>query len=114
MTPAAQVIDEQLAAYNARDLPRFVATYAEDCEIFRPPAAEPVLRGRAALAGFYAAQRFCHAGLRAEILGRHVTDNLVADHERVHGLPQGLVELFAVYEVEDGLIRRAWLFAPAR
>lgn len=111
MTKASETVDEQLAAYNARDLQRFVATYAEDCEIFRPPAPEPVLRGRTALADFYATQRFCHTGLRAQILGRHAVGNLVCDHERVHGLPQGSVELFAVYEVVEGLIRRSWLFA---
>jgi hypothetical protein len=41
-----------------------------------------------------------------------VIGNLVADHERVHGLPSGVVELIATYEVVAGLIRRVWLFSP--
>ncbi|MFO1393341.1 MAG: nuclear transport factor 2 family protein [Steroidobacteraceae bacterium] len=111
--PALEVVEEQLAAYNDRDLARFARTYADDVEIYRPPAPEPVIRGAAALAEFYRDQRFCHVGLRAEILGRLVTGNLVSDHERVHGLPGGPVEVFATYEVVGGRIRRVWLFAPS-
>lgn len=113
MNPAVEIVEEQLAAYNARDLPRFVRTYSDDVEIYRPPAPEPVIRGTAALAEFYREQRFCHEGLRAEILNRLSTGNLVSDHERVHGLPGGPLEIFATYEVVDGRIRRVWLFAPS-
>ena len=108
---ATSVIDEQVAAYNARDLRRFVATYHDDIEIFRPPATDPVLRGKQALADFYATNRFCHAGLRAEILHRMVMGNIVTDHERIHGLPIGPMEVILTYEVQGNLIRRAWSFA---
>jgi hypothetical protein len=111
--PAVQVVEEQIAAYNARDLQRFVRTYADDIEVYRPPARDPVIRGAAALAEFYGEKRFCHVGLRAEILDRLATGNLVCDHERVHGLPGGTVDVFATYEVTDGRIRRVWLFAPS-
>ena len=47
---AEAVVQRQLDAYNARDLARFVACYAEDVELFRPPAAAPFIVGRAALA----------------------------------------------------------------
>jgi hypothetical protein len=106
------VIDIQLAAYNARDLQGFVATYSREVEVFRPPGAAPVLSGSRSLAEFYAGHRFCHEGLRAEILRRIAVGNVVVDHERVHGLPGGPVEIIATYEVVDGLIRRVWLFAP--
>lgn len=108
---AEDVIDEQVAAYNARDLRRFVAAYHDDVEIFRPPATEPVLRGKQALADFYAANRFCHAGLRAEILQRMIMGNIVTDHERIHGLPTGPIEVILTYEVQADVIRRAWSFA---
>jgi len=113
MSQAVTVVEEQLTAYNARDLARFVATYASDVEVYRPPAAEPVIRGADALADFYGARRFCHPGLRAEILNRLSAGNLVSDHERVHGLPGGPIEIFATYEVVDDRIRRVWIFSPA-
>ena len=113
MSGAASLIDEQLIAYNARDLARFIVTYSSDVEVFRPPAPKPVIVGSAALAEFYGSQRFCHEGLRAEVLNRLVVGDLVSDHERVHGLPGGPLELIATYQVAEGRIRRVWLFSPA-
>jgi hypothetical protein len=112
MTAAERLIDLQIEAYNARDLERFVATYSTEIEVFRPPATAPVLSGMHQLEEFYSTQRFCHPGLHAEILGRIAIGNLVADHERVLGLPGGPVVLLATYEVTRGLIRRVWLFSP--
>lgn len=36
---AEAVVQRQLEAYNARDLEAFVAQYADDVELYRPPAA---------------------------------------------------------------------------
>jgi hypothetical protein len=113
VTPAETIVDEQLEAYNARDLERFMATYAGDVEIYRPPAVEPVIRGASDLADFYRSNRFCHPELRAEVVNRLAAGNLVSDHERVHGLPGGSIEVFATYEVVTDRIRRVWLFAPS-
>ncbi|MBB5206227.1 hypothetical protein HNQ51_003572 [Inhella inkyongensis] len=109
MTPA-QIAQEQLDAYNARDLARFVACYADDFVLFRPPAAEPVLRGRAALSAHYAKNRFNLPDLHAELLGRLVVGNKVFDHERVHGVRAEPFEVMAAYEVCDGLIVQAFFF----
>lgn len=111
LTPE-QAAQEQLEAYNQRDLARFVAVYHEDVEVFRPPQAEPTLRGRDALAEHYAARRFNLPGLRADLLGRIVMGNKVFDHELVHGVKPAPFEAAAVYEVVDGRIRRVWFFAP--
>ena len=113
MSDAETLIDEQLVAYNARDLTRFIATYSADVEVFRPPAMQPVITGSAALADFYASKRFCHEGLRAEIVKRLVVGDLVSDHERVYGLPGGSLEVIATYQVAEGRIRRVWLFSPS-
>jgi hypothetical protein len=109
---AEDVIDEQLAAYNARDLQRFVATYHADVEIFRPPTTAPVLQGKDALAAFYGANRFCHPDLRAEIFSRVVIGNIVTDHERVNGLPESPMDAIVTYEVQGNTIRRVWIFTP--
>jgi len=109
---AVTVVQQQLEAYNARDLERFLALYAEDIVAYRPPAAEPVLSGKAAFAGFYRAQRFCHEGLHAELLGRLVLADKVFDHERISGVTPAPFELVVAYCVRDGLIRATWAFAP--
>lgn len=109
MTPA-QLAQEQLIAYNERNLDRFLACYAEDFALYRPPAAEPVLRGKAALAAHYANHRFNLPGLHAELLGRLVVGSKVFDHERVHGVRPEPFEVVASYEVRDGLIAAAYFF----
>jgi hypothetical protein len=104
-------VQRQLEAYNARDLQRFVACYSENVELFRPPAPAPAISGRAQLAEFYAAHRFCLPALRAEIVNRMVLGNKVIDHERIFGVRDAPFEVAVVYEVDGaGLIARVWSF----
>lgn len=103
-------VQRQLEAYNARDLAKFVAEYADDVQVFRPPAAEPVLAGKAAFAEHYAKNRFNLPGLHAKVVNRIVAGNTVVDHEHIVGIAEGMVEAIAVYRVEDGLIRAAWFY----
>jgi len=103
-------VQRQLDAYNAHDLDRFVAEYADDVKVFRPPAAEPVLSGKAAFADHYARNRFTLPGLHADVVNRIVAGNKVVDHERIAGLGDGIVEAIAVYEIDGGRIRTVWFF----
>lgn len=105
------VAQRQLDAYNARDLDAFVACYADDVELFRPPAVAPALVGAAALRAFYARERFGHLGLRAELLHRAVVGATVIDHERIHGVGPTPFEVVVAYQIEGDLIRRVWTFA---
>ena len=119
---AERPVQEQLDAYNARDLARFVACYADDVQLFRPPTADPVLVGKAALSAHYAANRFNLPKLHAELVNRMVLGNKVVDHERISGVreePFDAVVVFEVgFEVEFGvtsevsgaLINKVWFF----
>jgi len=98
----------QLEAYNAHDLGRFLAVYAEDVKLYRPPATEPVMSGKAQMAEFYGKQRFNLPALHAEVVNRMAFGNKVIDHERVTGMRPEPFEVAAVYEVVDGLIRTVW------
>ena len=79
------VVEEQLEAYNARDLERFAATYADDIRIWRMPATEPSIAGQAQLREVYA-KRFSSPDLHATIVNRIATGDKVVDHERVVGI----------------------------
>ena len=105
------VVQRQLDAYNARDLPRFLAEYREDVVIFRPPAAAPAISGKSALGDYYAANRFNLPALHAEVVNRMVFGNKVIDHERITGVREQPFDVAAVYEVVDGLIAAAWFYA---
>jgi hypothetical protein len=109
MSPA-EVVNEQLRAYNARDLEGFAATYADDICLYNMPHAFVGIHGKAMLTQIYRDKVFTKEGLRAEVLSRTVIGNKVIDHERTWGLRPSPVECAVVYEVEGGLITAAWFF----
>ncbi|PIW61376.1 nuclear transport factor 2 family protein [Shewanella sp. CG12_big_fil_rev_8_21_14_0_65_47_15] len=108
-TPVA-LVQAQLEAYNRHDLASFVSLFSEDVCIYRPPATEPVIQGKAAFRDFYQNERFNLPHLHAEILSRMVVGNKVVDHERISGIKDDPFEVMAVFEVSDGLIHTMWSF----
>jgi hypothetical protein len=108
---AVDVVQRQLDAYNARDLERFLAEFHDDVQVFRPPAPEPVISGKAAFAAFYASQRFNRPQLHAHIVGRLVMGQRVIDHERISGLGDADVEMTVVFDVVGERIQTMWSFA---
>ena len=106
-------VQRQLDAYNARDLARFVACYADEVQLFRPPAGEPWMVGKAALAAHYAANRFNLPQLHAELVNRMVLGNKVVDHERISGVRDEPFDAAVVFEVKDALITKVWFFDAA-
>jgi hypothetical protein len=111
MSPS-DIIDQQIAAYNARNADDFAATYAEDAHIFMMPNLKLAVRGKSALHAHYAANVFTKEGLRAEVASRVVLGNKVVDHEITHGLAPQPIESLVVYEVADGLIQAVWFYWP--
>lgn len=108
---AEAVVQQQLEAYNARDLPRFIVLYSDYIKVFRPPSTEPAIAGKPAFTEYYATQRFNLPKLRAEIVNRIVLGNKIIDHERIFGVREHPFEVVAVYEVADELIQTVWFFA---
>ncbi len=107
------VVQRQLEAYNRRDLEAFVATYANDVELYRMPATDPAIKGKAQLSEFYATKRFNESKLHAVLVNRIALGNKVIDQERITGLGDHAIEAVAVYEVDGDLIRRVWFFYPS-
>jgi hypothetical protein len=100
------VVQQQVNAYNARDLDGFLDAYAEDAEIYRGDSL--VARGTEALRERYR-RRFESPTLHAEIEGRVTLGRTVVDRERVTGMAgrSGPVEALVVYRVnDDGRIQR--------
>lgn len=103
-------VQRQLDAYNAHDLERFVAEYADDIQVFVPPATEPVLSGMQDFREHYRQNRFTLPHLHAEVVQRIVSGNTVVDHERVTGLGADIIEAVAVYRVAEGRITAVWFY----
>jgi hypothetical protein len=111
----AEVVQAQLDAYNAKDLHRLLETYAPDAGQYTLQG-ECLALGSAALKERFAS-RFAEPDLHARLVSRTVVGNVVADLEVVtRNFPEGpgTLELLCLYEVSDGLIRRATFVTGAK
>lgn len=103
------VVQGQLDAYNARDIDRFMAFWADDCEYYAFPS-QLLARGLDEVRRRHI-ERFEEPNLFGWLLSRMVVGNLVVDRETVTRIfpdGPGQVEIIAMYEVEAGKIARAW------
>ena len=107
-TQPAVVVQRQLEAYNAKDIEALLATYAPDAE-HHAIHGERLARGHAELRARFLA-RFAEPDLHARLVSRQVVDSFVVDHEVItRNFPEGrgTLEMICIYEVRDGLIRKA-------
>lgn len=103
------VVQQQLDAYNARDIDAFMAIYADNAQIFEHPSTL-LVDGLAAVRERYTA-RFQEPNLHARLVERMVMGNKVIDHELVtRTFPEGTgtSELIMIYEVQGDKIIKAW------
>ncbi len=104
----ADVIQRQLDAYNAKDLDALLATYAPDAEHYALHGAL-LAKGHDAMRQRFA-ERFHEPDLHARLLSRTLIGDVVADHEVItRTFPEGpgTLEMLCLYEVRDGMIRKA-------
>lgn len=110
LTPAtaADIVQRQLNAYNARDLEAFIATYHSDVRLYDFPD-KLVREGHVGLHQVYGRMFEQLPNLHARVLRRIVVGDHVIDEEIVTGLPEGrTLSATAIYEVRDGRISRVW------
>jgi hypothetical protein len=106
VTSPAEIAERQLVAYNAQDLPAFVACYTEDVVIADLNGAVSST-GRDAVEARYAKLFAENPENRVELLGRMSVGAVVIDHERVfRSNTTAPFEVLAIYTVRDGLIAR--------
>lgn len=110
MSDPTDIIQRQLAAYNARDLEAFVATYSPTITL-RRGLNEPVsLTGLAELRATYGELFANNPNLHCDILNRMVVGNYVIDHEQITGRGTASPsKVVVIYEVQAGLIERVWV-----
>lgn len=113
---AEQVVQRQLDAYNAHDVHAFMATYANDAEIYEYPA-KLLMKGTAQIEDFYGSKRFNDPKLHATIAKRIVMGDMVIDHEKIvltYPEGPGRLEAIAIYEVHAGKITKVTLIRGQR
>lgn len=103
-------VQEQLDAYNAKDIDRFMQWWADDCQYHLFPSE--LLANSAAQIRERHLLRFKEPDLHARLIHRMRVGNLVVDQELVtRNFPEGVgeIDVIAIYEVQAGKIAKAWL-----
>ncbi|MEM6686419.1 MAG: nuclear transport factor 2 family protein [Bacteroidota bacterium] len=101
---AALVVQEQIVAYNARNLDAFAALYSDDIIIYKA-SGEVSLQGKAQLKELFGTFFKNNPDLYCYIEDRIVLGDTVIDHEKIQ-LQKGrpFMEFIAMYKVKDGKI----------
>ncbi|MCX6140194.1 MAG: nuclear transport factor 2 family protein [Candidatus Kapabacteria bacterium] len=106
---AEQCAQEQLDAYNARDIMRFADVYSMDIQLIDLATGSVFCEGRTALIDRYGPMFAAHPDLHCRLMKRIVCPPFVFDEEDVVGLsPNGSTHAVATYECVGGMITRAW------
>lgn len=98
------IVQQQLVAYNSRDIDGFVATYSDDVKLYDFPN-ELKVEGKDAMKNSYKGFFENTTDLNSKILKRIVLGNKVIDHELVTA-NGNTSKVVAVYEIENGLINK--------
>jgi len=102
---ARRVADEQLVAYNAKDMASYLSLFHDDAVLVDLPDQRVIAEGIDAIRTMYEA-RFKTPGLRCNVQHRSEIGNIAIDRETVHTDGNPPVEIVAMYEVTDGKIAR--------
>ncbi len=103
-----EIVQQQVEAYNERNIVKFLACHASDIELYTFPESEPYCVGKASLKEIYQSVFENSPNLNAAILNRIIMGNIVIDHENVTGR-KGIasIKIIAIYEIKNGLISKA-------
>ncbi|HUB89022.1 MAG TPA: nuclear transport factor 2 family protein [Dyella sp.] len=102
-------VQEQLDAYNAKDIDRFMQCWADDCQYYAFPS-QLLAQGAKQIRQRHV-ERFTEPHLHGRLIHRMSVGNLVIDQEVVtRDFPegQGEVDVIAIYDIEAGKIAKAW------
>jgi len=103
-----EVVSRQVDAYNSRDLSKFVLCHHPEVELYNYPDSTPFAQGRSSVEERYKKVFDASPDLNSSIISRIIQDHIVIDKELIIGRAgREPFEMVAIYEVEDGLIRRA-------
>lgn len=110
------VVAAQLAAYNARDIDGFMACWHPDAEMLVHPDTL-LAKGHTEIRARHVV-RFQEPDLYGRLVSRIALGDHVVDQEvvtRNMGAGKVEVDVVAIYDVSEGLIRRVWfLTGPPR
>jgi len=107
VTPES-LAQQQVNAYNARNIEAFLEPYAEDVELYLFPG-KLISKGKEAMRKTYSTMFDKYPDLHCEIKQRIINLNSVIDKESVSGLRPGVkTEATAIYEIKNDKISKVY------
>lgn len=102
------LVQQQLNAYNARNLDAFLEPYADSVELYNFP--DKLLgKGKEMMRQQYSMMFNQLPDLHCELKGRIIRGSFVIDHESITGIGQPTpLEAVAMYEIKDGKIVKVY------
>jgi len=101
------LVQQQVNAYNARDMEAFLVPYSDSVELYDFPN-KLLAKGKTAMRAMYAETFKTVPELHCEIVKRIVLGNTIIDHERVGGVGNEKMEAVAEYEIKNGKIVKVY------
>ena len=102
---AISVVQRQLDAYNAHDMDAFLACYASDVIVVKLPENKVICRGLGEMETRYRSRFAEGSTVHAVLMHRIHLGSRIIDHENVTGLSDSPLNVAAIYEVREDLIR---------
>jgi imidazolonepropionase-like amidohydrolase len=101
------IAQQQLNAYNARNMDAFLEPYSDSVELYEFPG-KLNLTGKENMRKAYSSMFEQVAGLHCKLENRIILGNTVIDHELVTGFGPAAVKAVAVYTIENGKIQKVY------
>lgn len=106
-----EVVQDQLEAYNNKDINAFMNVFSSDIELWTLGDTIPSVKGFDAVKNVYADLFQKSPNLHSEVINRTIIGNKVIDYEIISGRSGSKkgkpLYLIMIYEVRDGKIFRA-------
>lgn len=99
------LVQQQLVAYNARDIDGFLLPYSDSVELYAYPG-KLMGKGKEEMRKSYAGMFQQVKQLHCELVNRMVLGNVVIDHESVSGFGPKPVRAIAIYTIVNGKIQK--------
>lgn len=98
------LVQEQVNAYNARNIEAFLAPYTDSIAIYDQASGKLLMQGKEQMRKRYAGIFEKATELHCQVVNRIVMGNTIIDHERITGMGENPIEAVAVYTVANGKI----------
>ncbi|WP_407526032.1 amidohydrolase family protein [Lacibacter sp. MH-610] len=99
------LVDQQLAAYNARNIDAFLIPYSDSVELYEYPG-KLMGKGKEEMRKMYTGMFQQVTQLHCELVNRIIQGNVIIDHESVSGFGNKPVRAIAIYTISKGKIQK--------